>query len=44
MGTFSEYGETKLLGHITGQASYTAPTTYLALVTTVDRKSRFKPR
>ena|ERR1039458_3979438 len=35
MGTFSEYGETKLLGHITGQASYTAPTTYLALVTTV---------
>lgn len=35
MGTFSEYGEVEVLAHIVGKTSFTMPTTYLALVTTV---------
>lgn len=33
MGSFSNYLENKVLDHIVGKASYTAPTAYLALST-----------
>jgi hypothetical protein len=34
-GSFSDYAELKILDHITGKTSFTMPTIYVALVTTV---------
>jgi len=34
-GSFSDYAENKIIDHITGKTSFTMPTIYIALVTTV---------
>ena len=35
MGSLSQFAETAVLAHVVGKTSYTMPTTYLALCTTV---------